>query len=107
MTGAVVSIVHEKVAAEPVLPMLSVARTAKLCAPSARPVNCCGLVHGTKPALSRLHSRKATPEDTPLTVGSLAWKAKFAVDELLRAAGVVSKAEAGPVLSTEYTAPVK
>jgi hypothetical protein len=36
--GAVVSIVHAAVAARPVLPARSVARTAKVCAPSARPV---------------------------------------------------------------------
>ena len=46
-------------------------------------------------------------DDTPLTVGSVAWNVKSAVDELLSVAGVVSKAEVGPVLSTEYTAPVK
>jgi hypothetical protein len=60
VSGAVLSIVQAK---EPglasVLPAASLARTEKLCSPSARPEYCFGLVQASYAALSRAHSKLA------------------------------------------------
>ena len=53
--GGVASTVQPYVALGPVLPS-DVARTANVCAPSARPLYCFGLAHAAKPAPSSWHS---------------------------------------------------
>ena len=56
MSVPVVSIVHEYVAGvASVIPAASVARTAKVCVPSARLLYAFGDAHAVKPAPSRLH----------------------------------------------------
>src|SRR5688572_22351029 len=76
ITGGVssVSMVQACVAGEASrLPATSRARTAKLCAPSARPVNDSGEAQSTKAAPSTLHSSASMPESA-----SVAEKAKVA-----------------------------
>src|SRR5205807_1434742 len=54
--GAVVSTVHVNVASGPVLPAVSVACTANVWLPSARPANVFGDVHAANAPASSLHA---------------------------------------------------
>ena len=58
--GPVVSTVKLWLAADPVLPVLSMARTSNVCAPSARPLYALGLVHAAHVPESMRHSYEAT-----------------------------------------------
>jgi len=61
--GAVAATVHDRVAGEASTPLLSLARTAKVCAPSARPVYVFGPVHAAQLPASRRHSKVAPAAD--------------------------------------------
>src|SRR5438067_13859101 len=94
--GGVVSMVHVNVAADAsVFPAASVARTSKVCGPSARleyeePVS----GHGAKLPVSSLQS-KVDPD-------SLEWKVKSAEAELDGLGGVISIVVSGGVVSMTY-----
>src|SRR6185437_8397483 len=84
VSGAVVSTSQVKLAGEAsVLPALSIARTEKVCDPSAKPVNPSGLVQAANEPASSLHSKLATP----LPPGSETVKLKLGVASLLGSAG--------------------
>src|SRR4051794_30976967 len=68
--GAVASIVQAAVAARPVLPAASVARTAKVCAPSATAVYAFGLVQAAKAAPSREQAKVAPASDEKEKLGA-------------------------------------
>src|SRR5687767_14867152 len=59
VAGPVVSIVQVWLSAAPVLPDRSVARTAKVCSPSARPAYAAGLLQAANASPSRAHSKVA------------------------------------------------
>ena len=91
--GAVVSTVHVRLAGVPsTLPAASVARTSKVCSPSARALSACGLVHDANAPPSSLHSKVAP---------SFAEKAKDAPVERVRTLGPESIVVSGAVASTE------
>ena len=81
------------------MPALSIARTAKVCGPSARPVRVSPLAQAEKAPPSRLHSNEATPEATPPLVGSLPVKLKVAFALLLSAGGLPVIVVSGAVRS--------
>ena len=83
VSGAIVSMLQLNVAGlGSVLPALSIARTSKLWAPSAREVYVRGEAHDTHSSESRRHSKEAMP-----ATASVPEKAKLAVADAATAAG--------------------
>ena len=91
VSGAAVSTVQRDVAASPVLPVSSVARTEKVYSPSARLVRSNGDVHALNDTLSVEHSNVAcaSPEKT-----------KRPSFELVAAEGCSSMTTSGAIVST-------
>src|SRR5919206_85670 len=97
IVGRVVSTLHvNEAGVASVLPAASVARTWKVCEPSARPVYCLGEVQAVKPPASSWHWKLTPPS------GEL--KVKLAVLLLLLAAGFESMAVSGAAVSLSTVA---
>jgi hypothetical protein len=94
--GAVRSTVHDRLAeVASVFPAGSVARTLKVCVPSARPEYAFGLAHGPNPPPSRSHAK--------LDPASLAEKANDGPASLDGSNGAESIVVSGGVVSTVHS----
>ena len=94
VSGAVVSMVHVKLAGVvSAFPAASRARTNNVWLPSDRPARASGVVHATKAAPSRLHSK--VPASFEVNV-------KLAEVELLTAGGVEVRVVLGAMVSTVH-----
>ena len=92
VSGACVSTVHVRLAGDPsVFPAASVARTWKVCSPSASALRTCGLVHEANVPSSSLHSNVAV---------SFAEKAKVASVARVDTLGPESIVVSGAAVST-------